>query len=113
CIRDRVRGDYMATLQQLLSYLEAGYTLQNVRGEILRPLHSTIFEHWKPSRWGSGFDADKCNLADVRRMGSIWDWGVVFVSNDGKTPYCLTGIDEIEAAIAKGVARAVYGNLPE
>jgi hypothetical protein len=57
-------------------------------------------------------EAEKCSVTKVAGIKDLWEWGIVFVDKN-KKPYCLTGLQEIETAIANGTAHVVYGELPE
>jgi hypothetical protein len=65
----------MSTLAEVLPFLEAGHTVQNARGESLRPLPGGRVE-WLKSK-GYRFEPETVTLAEVRNMHDVWDWSVV------------------------------------
>jgi hypothetical protein len=89
----------VATLQELISYLEQGYTLQSVRGETIRPLGSSMVE-WLKAR-GYRFESEKYSLAQMRSMSDLWAWGLCFYN--GKQVFVETELATIEQLIARGV----------
>lgn len=103
----------MASIQELIPYLKQGFTLMNIRGESIRPIEkSGNVVEWSHHTWSGRLETEKCSQATVANVKDIWPWGAVFCSKDGKNPYILTELPEIEAAIKNNVPRAVYGGLP-
>ena len=106
----------MATIQELLPYLQKGYTIQSMKGESIRILYgsgSTAIVEWcHHDRWGSRLEAEKCNISKVASIKDLWEWGAVFADKN-KKPFLATEISEIEREIANGTPRVVYGELPE
>jgi hypothetical protein len=100
----------MATLQELVKYVERGFTIQNVRGESLR-MQDTWVEWRHHSHWGSGFDAEKMSRGQVASLEDIWEWGVVFCDQAGKNLFVETDVRKIEELIARGVPGASYGGV--
>ncbi len=95
----------MATLESLLPFLCQGYTLQSVRGEVIRPLSGSNVE-WLKAK-GYRFEPEKYTLAQMASMHDMWDWSVLFVDPGGK-PYGLTTVGEIEQAIQNGIPGTSY-----
>ena|SRR6266568_462261 len=95
----------MATISELLPYLRQGYTLQSVRGEVIRPLSVESCE-WLKAR-GYRFESEKYSLAQMSSQSDMWSWGVLFTS-DGKNVFLLDSVAGIEEAIARGIKGAAY-----
>jgi hypothetical protein len=97
----------MATLQSLISYLERGFTIQNVRGESLRMVDTWV--EWRHHTWSGRLEAEKCSLAQVSGIKDMWEWGVLFSLpfSNGKGELATT-IEEIEDLIELGVPGLAY-----
>ncbi len=101
----------MATINELLPFLKQGYTLQSVRGEVIRPLGGEWVE-WLKSR-GYRFESEKYSLSQMASAPDMWSWGVLFCSDQsGKNVFIETELARIEELIARGVPGAVYGVQP-
>jgi len=102
----------MATIQELLPYLQKGYTIQSMKGESIRILYgsgSAAIVEWTHRTGMAGTpEAEKCNIAKVIAIKDLWPWGAVFAGRD-KKPFLATEISEIEREIANGTPRVVYG----
>jgi hypothetical protein len=97
----------MATLQELLPYLEKGYTLQSVRGETIRPLGGNMVAWHKSAGYRFQSEPEKYSLGQLSSMGDAWAWGVCFVGA-GKSVFIETEPARIEALIAQGVKGAAW-----
>ncbi len=65
----------MASLSELIPYLERGYTLKSSRGEVLR-LVSPGKVQWIRSK-GYYFEDEVVTLAEVTTYKDVWSWEVV------------------------------------
>ncbi len=68
----------MATLSELLLYLEQGAVLRSTRGESLRLIAPGKVE-WVKAK-GYYFEDEVVTLAEVRNYKDVWDWRVVAAS---------------------------------
>jgi hypothetical protein len=98
----------MATLNELLPYLEKGYTLQSMRGEIVRPLGGNMVAWYKAAGYRFQSEPEKYSLGQISAMSDMWSWGVAFTP-DGKTVLIETEPAQIRQLIAAGVKGAAYG----
>ncbi len=64
----------MASLSELIPYLERGYTLKSSRGESLR-LVSPGKVQWIRAK-GYYFDDEVVTLAEVKNYKDVWSWEV-------------------------------------
>jgi len=64
----------MASLSELIPYLERGFTLKSSRGESLR-LVSPGKVQWIRSK-GYYFDDEVVTLAEVKNYKDVWSWEV-------------------------------------
>jgi len=96
----------MATLQELVPYLEKQYVIQNVRGESLRLIDSWV--EWRHLTWSGRPEVEKCSLAQVSGIKDLWDYGVVFCDQQGKHPFIETEIARIDELIARGTPGIGY-----
>jgi hypothetical protein len=64
----------MATVSELLPYLEQGHTLHSARGESLRLLAPDRVE-WIRAR-GYRFEQEFISLDHARAIHDVWDWSV-------------------------------------
>ncbi len=96
----------MATIAELLPFLQQGYTLQSVRGESLRPLGGHMVAWHKSTGYGFQTEPEKYSLGQMSAMSDMWSWGVVFTT-DGKSIFIETELATIEQLIARETGRSV------
>lgn len=98
----------MSTLQELLPYLERGFTLQSVRGETLRLQSGSRWVEWhKSAGYRFQSEPEKYSLGQLSSMGDMWSWGVAFTA-DGKHVFIETEIAHIDELIARGIPGVAY-----
>ncbi len=105
----------MAALASLIIFLEQGYTIRSESGnQTLTPskvgkrLIFDLHTHETKSR-----PAKFATLTpgEVRRLSSIWEWGIVFIGVRGQE-YVIEDLQAIEQAIRSGQLHTLYDVSP-
>jgi hypothetical protein len=100
----------MAHLSELIPYLEKGCTLRCDTGDMLIPDKDGSFALIKPETEKRYYEPEYFSLAGVKKIRSLWEWGVVFLDEKGKE-YTLTDLAEIDSAIEQGRKRSIFGEI--
>jgi hypothetical protein len=86
----------MASLTELLTYLESGHTLKCDTSERIIPQGNGFFALVHP--WREYLEPKFYNLAGIQQLHSIWEWSVVFLDKNQRE-YTLSDLAAIEKAI--------------
>lgn len=94
----------MAALSELITYLEQGYTIRSEPGnETLTPTKQgkLVFDLHTHETKSRPAKFATLTLGEVQRLGSIWEWGVVFLRRRGADlqEYVIEDLTAIEKAI--------------
>ncbi len=88
----------MATLNDLVKYLEAGFPLQNSKGEVLRLPAGGQIQYDRLQDGHVVHEVMTMAEAHALRDDSAEVWGVLFA-----TPWLVVTLEQIEALVAAGV----------
>ena|SRR5271157_980997 len=108
-------GKVMARLQEVVLFLSKGYSLQRCDGRISfvpskQGSRVAVTRHKQETRERL-FRPSEHTLSEVRAMDDVFEYGVLFLSLEGRE-YRIDRLEDIEAAISSGVPHTVWGQLP-
>jgi hypothetical protein len=98
----------MASLTELLTYLESGHTLKCDTSERIIPQGNGFFALVHP--WREYLEPKFYNLAGIHQLHSIWEWSVVFLDKNQRE-YTLSDLAAIDEAIKQNTPRYVFGEI--